>query len=79
MKSPLNTYSNPQSTLARLSSSDGSKRLRVEWWQIKMQMNTLSVPIAVICLGASDENHAEEPLNLSLGKVRHNLRNGYSI
>ena len=44
-----------------------------------MQMNTLSVPIAVICMGASDENHAEEPLNLSLGKVRHNLRNGYSI
>lgn len=32
-KSPLNSYSNPQTTLARLPYSDGSKRLLVECWQ----------------------------------------------
>lgn len=32
-KSPLNSYSNPQSTLARLPYSDGSKRLLAECWQ----------------------------------------------
>ena len=75
----MNTYSNPQSTLARLSFSDGSKRLMAEWWQIENANEYVIGSFAAICLGASDENHAEEPLNLSLGKVRHNLRNGYSI
>ena len=36
-------YSNPQSTLARLHFSDGSKRLLAEWWQIEMQKTALLV------------------------------------
>ena len=76
-KSPLNSYGNPQSTLARLPFSDGSKRLLAEWWQIKCKTKTLFVSFVAFCLGASDVNHAEGPLNLSLEQVRHNIRDNY--
>ena len=49
-KSPLNSYSNPQSTLARLHFSDGSKRLLAEWWQIEMRKIALLTSCKSLCL-----------------------------
>ena len=73
-KSPLNSYSNPQSTLARLHFSDGSKRLLAEWWQIEMQKTALLVHCLSICLEVQNENHSNSTSNLSLEQVRHNIR-----
>ena len=54
-KSTLNSYSNPQSTLARLHFSDGSKRLLAEWWQIEMQKTALLAHCLSICLEVQNE------------------------
>ncbi len=73
-KSPLNSYSNPQSTLARLHFSDGSKRLLAEWWQIEMQKTALLTSCTSLCLGVPNENYSNSTSNLSLEQVRHNIR-----
>ena len=73
-KSPLNSYSNPQSTLARLPYSDGSKRLLAEWWQIEMQKTALLAHCLSICLEVLNEDHSNSTSNLSLEQVRHNIR-----
>ena len=49
-KSPLNSYSNPQSTLAILHFSDGFKRRLAEWWQIEMQKIALLTSCTSLCL-----------------------------
>ncbi len=73
-KSTLNSYSNPQSILARLHSSDGSKRLLAEWWQIEMQKTALLAHCLSICLEVLNEDHSNSTSNLSLEQVRHNIR-----